>query len=172
MSESLPEPRPAISAIFSQEEKAEILGLVMALHRAHSTWFEKAGRVMARHGLTPAEFDVLSTLERSSRKDYTLTPKELQASVLITSGGLTKVLRQLEARGLVRRLSVDGDRRVKPVRIEVRAIQVIRAAREEVFTVVGTWLNDLVDRREIAQATTFLQRLGGFEPIPHYPDGL
>lgn len=172
MNDSLPEPRPAISAIFSQAEKAEILGLVMALHRAHSAWFEKAGRVMARHGLTFAEFDVLSTLERSSRKDYTLTPKELQASVLITSGGLTKVLRQLEERGLVVRCAVEGDRRVKPVRIETPAIQLVRAAREEVFTVVGTWLNDVVDRREMAHATAFLQRLGGFEPIPHYPDGL
>ena len=165
-------PRPAISAIFSQEEKAEILGFVMSLHRARAVWYDKASRVMARHGLTPAEFDVLSTLERASRKDYTLTPKELQASVLITSGGLTKVLRQLEDRGLVERPVGEGDRRVKPVRVNAEAIRLIRAAREEVFTVVGTWLRDALEREQIADATAILQRLGGFEPVPHYPDGI
>lgn len=165
-------PRPAISAIFSQEEKAEVLGFVMALHRTRAAWYDKASRVMARHGLTTAEFDVLSTLERSSRKDYTLTPKELQASVLITSGGLTKVLRQLEQRRLVERSLEVVDRRVKPVKIVPDAIRMIRAAREEVFTVVGTWLHDALDREQIAQATTILQRLGGFEPVPHYPDGI
>jgi DNA-binding MarR family transcriptional regulator len=165
-------PRPAISAIFSQEEKAEILGFVMSLHRTRAAWFEKASRVMARHGFSTAEFDVLSTLERASRKDYTLTPKELQASLLITSGGLTKVLRQLEERGLVTRSLEAVDRRVKPVKIVPNAILTIRAAREEVFTVVGTWLHDALEREQIAQATALLQRLGGFEPVPHYPEGI
>ena len=166
------DPMPPISRIFSQEEKAAILGLVMSLHRSHDAWFERASRVMARHGLAPAEFDVLSALERASRRDYTLTPTELQASVIITSGGLTKVLRQLEERGLVERPKGVGDRRVKPVRLVPSAVQMIRAAREEAFTVVGTWVYDQLVGDEIAQATVILQRLGGFEPVPHYPDGM
>lgn len=163
---------PPISRIFTQEEKAAILGLVMSLHRAHDAWFDRASRVMARHGLAPAEFDVLSALERASRKEYTLTPTELQASMIITSGGLTKVLRQLEGRGLVERPKGAGDRRVKPVRIVPSAVQVIRAAREEAFTVVGTWVHDVLDDGQIAQGAAILQRLGGFEPVPHYPDGI
>ncbi len=36
---------------------------------------------------------------------------------MITSGGLTKVMRQLKARNLVTRTLQQGDQRIKPVRL-------------------------------------------------------
>lgn len=171
MKSSLPNfPRSANA--FSDEEKAHVLGLVMALDRARAAWFEKASRVLARHGLTLAEFDVLSSLERASPKGYTRTPKELQASLLITSGGLTKVLRQMEARGLILRSQEVADRRIKPVTLAPQAVTLTRMARDELFLVIGGWFSGALSFDEMNQASALLNRLGGFEPVPDYPDGI
>lgn len=54
------------------------------------------------HGLTGGEFDVLAALRREG-PPYQLTPSELGAALIVTSGGMTKRLNALEDRGLVRR---------------------------------------------------------------------
>ena len=72
--------------------------------------------VFARHSLTPAEFDLLATLRRSP-PPRELTPSEVQSLLFITSGGLTKVMDKLEARGLVARSRHAADQRVRPVKL-------------------------------------------------------
>jgi DNA-binding MarR family transcriptional regulator len=67
-------------------------------------------RVFAEYGLTGGEFDVLATLRRSGAP-YRLTPGELSRSTMITTGGMTKRLDNLEARGLIRREPDPRDRR-------------------------------------------------------------
>ena len=67
-------------------------------------------RVFRPHGLTGGEFDVLATLRRSGRP-YRLTPTALSRSMMVSSGGTTKRLDRLEARGLVRRDHDPSDRR-------------------------------------------------------------
>ena len=58
--------------------------------------------VFVSHGLTAGEFDVLAALRRGGRP-YRLTPTELSKALIVTSGGMTKRLKLLEARGFVRR---------------------------------------------------------------------
>lgn len=59
-------------------------------------------------GMETWEFDVLATLRRNDRP---LTPKALAASVMIGSSALTNRVDHLDARGLVTRRAVPGDRR-------------------------------------------------------------
>ena len=66
--------------------------------------------VFARYGLNGGEFDVLAALRRSGRP-YRLTPTDLSRSLMVTSGGMTKRLGALEARGLVARTADPDDRR-------------------------------------------------------------
>ena len=68
-------------------------------------------RVFAEHGLNSGEFDVLATLRRGG-DPYRLTPTELSEALMIlaTSGGMTKRLAALEARGLIGR-GTDGEQR-------------------------------------------------------------
>src|SRR5262245_29821509 len=66
----------------------------------------------ATHGLTFAEFEVLATL-RGVPPPNELMPTELYSAVLMSSGGLTKVLQGLEKRGLVTRAAGKSDRRSK-----------------------------------------------------------
>ena len=90
-----------------------------------------AGRVAA-HGLTFSEFEVLATL-RGFPSTARLTPGELSAAILLTSGGLTKVLRTLEEKGLVLRPDGAADRRSKPVALTAKGRRLVEKAMAEIL---------------------------------------
>jgi DNA-binding MarR family transcriptional regulator len=91
------------------------LGVVARLHRVASQLRQRAEAVLAPHGLTQGEFDVLSALRRSGSADG-LTPGQLAAGVLVSSGGMTKRLATLEASGWIsRRRSPRDGRSVRVV---------------------------------------------------------
>jgi DNA-binding MarR family transcriptional regulator len=67
-------------------------------------------RVFAEHGISGGDFDVLASLRRAGAP-YRLTPGQLSRATLVTTGGMTKRLDRLEAKGLVRREPDPDDRR-------------------------------------------------------------
>lgn len=138
---------------------ATMLPLVVALHRAREKHMKRSESVTARYGLSPSELDVLATLRRSSRP-WVLTPSELQRSVLITSGGLAKILQQLEAKGLVSRLVDSSDRRVKPVQLTAAARPLVEAVVAELVASGRAWIGAKLSDDEIGQLTALLARLG------------
>ncbi|MEI2730757.1 MAG: MarR family transcriptional regulator [Dermatophilaceae bacterium] len=68
------------------------------------------GRVFADHRLDGWEFDVLSALRRAG-EPYELSPGQLVAETLVTSGTMTNRVDRLERRGLVQRSPDLTDRR-------------------------------------------------------------
>ena len=85
--------------------------LVVRLFRLRDLIHDSSRReVKEQFGLTPAEFEVVVTL-RTVPPPYALTPTELRQSMLITPGGLTKVMRNLEQSGYVCRKPSGHDRR-------------------------------------------------------------
>src|SRR5471030_1940776 len=74
--------------------------------------------VFARHDLETWTFDVLSALRRSG-PPYHLSPGQLLAQTLVTSGTMTNRLDHLETRGLVRRRPDPTDAR--SVRVQLTA---------------------------------------------------
>jgi DNA-binding MarR family transcriptional regulator len=67
-------------------------------------------RVLDPHGLTGGDYVILAA-QRRSGKPYQLTPTALTRSMMVSSGGTTKRLDRLEARGLIRRDPDPADRR-------------------------------------------------------------
>ena len=65
---------------------------------------------LAPYGLTPGDYSVLAALRRSG-SPYRLSPSELYNVLECSSGGMTKMLKRLEARGLVARLPDPSDGR-------------------------------------------------------------
>src|SRR3954469_787074 len=73
--------------------------------------------VFARHDLETWTFDVLSALRRAEGQQ--LSPGQLLAQTLVTSGTMTNRIDRLEERGLVRRRPDPGDAR--SVRVQLTA---------------------------------------------------
>lgn len=136
--------------------------LMLNLHRAQGLAFSRARGVWARHALTPAEFDVLATL-RNSPPPRELTPSELRASVVITSGGLTKVMQQLETRRLVNRSQQMTDQRVKPVKLTQAGKRLVEKVMAELAATSGTWVRNILDAEEIGLLTKLLGKF--FETV-------
>lgn len=92
--------------------------------------------VFARHELETWSFDVLSALRRTE-PPHQLSPGQLLALTLVTSGTMTNRLDHLEARRLVRRRPDPADAR--SIRVELTA-----AGRRR----VDAALKDLVERED------------------------
>ena len=58
--------------------------------------------VVTPFGLSPNDYSVLATLRRAGRP-YALNPSQLYSRLERSSGGMTKILKRLEQRGLVQR---------------------------------------------------------------------
>jgi DNA-binding MarR family transcriptional regulator len=86
--------------------------------------------VFAARGLSDGDFDVLATLRRNG-SPYELTPGELGARTMVTSGAVTKRVDRLIGAGLVERRVDDVDARGRRVRLTERG----RALMDEAYPV-------------------------------------
>jgi DNA-binding MarR family transcriptional regulator len=85
-------------------------GILGRISRIATLVDQSMDRVFPPHGLTAGDFIVLAALRRSG-KPYQLTPTALTRSMMVSSGGTTKRLDRLEARGLIHRDPDPTDRR-------------------------------------------------------------
>lgn len=125
------------------------------LNRVRDLGFAQARGIMARLRISPGEFDILASLRRSAPPNV-LSPSELQRSVLITSGGLTKLLYQLEARQLVSRSVQRDDRRCKLVHLTVKGRKFIEDAMRDVMEAETRWVERALSRDEREQLIELL----------------
>ena|SRR2546429_209742 len=91
-------------------------------------------------GLARWQFDVLAALRRSG-PPYELTPGELMAETLVSSGTMTHRIDQMGAAGLVERHAHPADRRVVRVRLTPKGNREVDAA-----------LDNLLDRERMLLA--------------------
>jgi DNA-binding MarR family transcriptional regulator len=89
-------------------------GIIGRLHRLAARLTEELVAVYAEYGLGEGEFDVLATLRRSG-PPYELTPSEIGAQSMVTSGAVTKRVDRLEGQGLVARRVGEYDARGRVV---------------------------------------------------------
>ncbi|MFF6985811.1 MarR family transcriptional regulator [Streptomyces sp. NPDC010273] len=102
----------------------EVFGRIFRLARAMGDRMEKA---YVPHGISRGEFDVLATLRRAD-EPYTLSPRELSATLMLTTGGMTGRLDKLERAGLLRRSPDPHDRRGLQVTLTEKGLALIDAA--------------------------------------------
>ncbi|SCK25506.1 MarR family winged helix-turn-helix transcriptional regulator [Vogesella sp. LIG4] len=114
--------------------------------------------VLEKFAVSLVEFDVLATL-RNSPPPHQMTPSRIQEEVVITSGGLTKVLLQLEARGMVTRRQLQHDLRSKPVCLADSGQALIETAMAEAVANTAQWLHQRLSEAEIGQLSALLGRL-------------
>ena len=137
---------------------AALMPIMIGLHRVYAAKTASANAIFARHGLGPAEFDVLAALRRTP-PPHELTPSDVQRSVIITSGGLTKILRQLEQRGLVSRSTDSSDRRSKPIRLNPAALTLIQHTMDALVAHHSHWFRSALSAAEMTQFNGLLNKL-------------
>lgn len=102
----------------------EVFGRIFRISRAMGDRMEKA---YTRYGISRGEFDVLATLRRSDAP-YTLSPRQLSATLMLTTGGMTGRLDKLERAGLLRRSPDPHDRRGLQVTLTDEGLRLIDEA--------------------------------------------
>jgi DNA-binding MarR family transcriptional regulator len=106
----------AVDAMLEQWERerpdldVSATGILGRISRIAALVDQSMDRVFEPHGLTGGDFVLLAALRRAG-KPYRLTPTALSRSMMVSSGGTTKRLDRLEARGLIRRDPDPADRR-------------------------------------------------------------
>lgn len=73
--------------------------------RLNEIILDRMNETTQKFGVKYSTYAIIATL-RASGPPYRMTPKSLQATLLITSGGLSNLLRRIEEQGYVRR-SID-----------------------------------------------------------------
>ncbi len=133
------------------------MGPVGRLSRVFHQNAGRMGKTFARHGLNAAGFDVLATLRRSPAP-YALSPGELMASMMITSGTMTNRIEQLAKQGLVTRTADPKDARRGVVKLTKKGFDVIDTAVAEHVETQKALLSGLSDN-EIAALDNALRKL-------------
>ncbi|MBS45373.1 MAG: MarR family transcriptional regulator [Nocardioides sp.] len=92
------------------------MGVIGRLHRLARMLDEALRPVFAEAGLGDGDFDVLASLRRSGTP-YELSPGDLAATTMVTSGAVSKRLDRLQSAGYVARERAAGDGRGRVVRL-------------------------------------------------------
>ncbi|GAA3974925.1 MarR family transcriptional regulator [Streptomyces marokkonensis] len=137
----------------------EVFGRVFRLARAMGDRMEKA---YTRFGISRGEFDALATLRRSG-EPYTLSPRQLSATLMLTTGGMTGRLDKLERAGLLRRSPDPHDRRGLQVTLTDRGLELIDEAVGAGLAVQTEALSVLDDERAGQLAVLLRDLLAGTE---------
>ncbi|MFI7415186.1 MarR family winged helix-turn-helix transcriptional regulator [Streptomyces sp. NPDC049627] len=165
-----PQRKDAVDAIIDQwavvrpdlDTKAmEVFGRIYRLTR---TVGDRMDRAYAPYGITRGEFDVLATLRRSG-EPYTLSPRQLSATLMLTTGGMTGRLDKLERAGLLRRSPDPHDRRGLQVTLTEKGLTLIDQAVAAGLAVQTEALSAL-DAEQAGQLADLLRELlaGTAEP--------
>ncbi|WP_069465044.1 MarR family winged helix-turn-helix transcriptional regulator [Actinacidiphila rubida] len=126
-------PADAVDAITGQwnRERPDLDTLPMAvfgrIYRLSRIMGDRMEKEYQRYGIGRGEFDVLATLRRSGAP-YTLSPRQLSATLMLTTGGMTGRLDKLEKAGLLERTPDPGDRRGLRVTLTDKGLGVIDQA--------------------------------------------
>ena len=109
-------------------------------------------------GLSVFEADVLVTLKRSLNENQ-LTPKQVGERLVISSGGLTKVLNQLERKGFITRLIDENDKRSKPIKLTPAGEQKAIDALLIIKSTTDAWVHGRLSDEKIIALSNLLSEL-------------
>lgn len=141
------------------------MATVARINRLATLLRRSVDRQLIAAGSDLAEFDVLSALRRSG-SPYRLKPSELARQTMLSPSGMTHRIDQLEARGLLVRVTDPGSRRTAPVQLTDAGLaaseRLVRAAVEVEMQLLSA-ISDR-DRRHLDRIVTSLLHIVSTEP--------
>ena len=99
--------------------------------------------LLAKYDLTHTQLQVLMILLFNYEKEgnYQMSPTQLYEAMVFSSGGMTKILKKLEEKQYISRVSSDTDKRNKLVKLELKGLSEIQTIR----TLLINTFNDFFD---------------------------
>ncbi|MBP0047843.1 MarR family transcriptional regulator [Marinobacterium sp. AK62] len=130
-------------------ESTEGVSLIApAVYRLHEHLSTLAETVFKRHRLQSAEFETLCAL-RNSPDPHRITPTELYRKLLVSSGGMTKILARLEDKGLIDRPANPDDARSRLVELTNRGKALIEEVTEQLLQQEAALIEKAVDSSQL-----------------------
>lgn len=137
--------------------------VMLGLIRLNDIVAANTQKALAPHGLTPAAFEVLVTL-RALPPPRQMTPTALYRSILITSGGMTKILKTLEEQGAVVRADNGRDGRSRLVKLTPKGKVLVEKSMRAVMRADRALLGGSLSAPDIEQLRkTLLKALAHLE---------
>lgn len=105
----------------------EAMGILGRMKRLATHLGREVEGVLQEQGLSSSSFDVLATLRRSGAP-YRLSPGDLLATMMVSSGTMTNRIDQLEKAGFVERVINPEDRRSVLIALTEKGLAGVEAA--------------------------------------------
>ena len=139
------------------------LSLLRPLVEAYLAFYRVGARHIESLGLTPSQFDVIAELGDTKG----LTCADLSKATLVTKGTLTGVLDRLEAKGVVKRENVEGDRRAIKICLTAKGQALFRKVFPAHAQFLRPYFEGAMSASEVKQLKSALTRLRqSFEKNP------
>ncbi|MCH4811073.1 MarR family winged helix-turn-helix transcriptional regulator [Vreelandella neptunia] len=138
------------------------MGTIGRVKRLNHTLMRAMEKTWAKYGLTDAGFDVLATLRREGAP-YALSPSDLMASTMVTSGTMTHRIHQLEKSGLIERVKNPEDGRGFLISLSQRGFDLIDEAVAAHVETQAQLVSGLTDEQRQQLDELLTQFLAEFE---------
>ncbi|QRM38992.1 MarR family transcriptional regulator [Rhizobium rhizogenes] len=138
------------------------MGLIGRIGNLAHHLSREMGKTFAQFDLNGPAFDVLATLRRSGAP-YTLSPNDLMATMMVTSGTMTNRIDQLEKTGLVTRSPNPDDGRSFLVSLTENGFALIDAAVTAHVETQARLVASLTEEEKTALDALLGKYLAGFE---------
>lgn len=140
------------------------MGTIGRIKRLNHYLMRGMEKAWSAYGLNRASFDVLATLRRSGAP-YALSPGELMASTMVTSGTMTHRIDQLKEAGLVERVRNPEDGRGFLISLSQAGYALIEEAVAAHVEAQAKLVAVLTDKQRAQLDDLLRQFLGGFEGL-------
>ncbi len=132
--------------------------VMLRLYHAALRHTEEMQRFLTQFDLTTAEFVTLRVLRREPAP-HVMTPSALYETLVMSPGGMTKILKQLEAKGLVRRRVDHADKRRNLVELTSHGVRQIAGVQQAVRQFDIALLERTLNGREQQRLAQLLGKL-------------
>jgi DNA-binding MarR family transcriptional regulator len=132
--------------------------VMLRLYHAALRHTEEMQRFLVQFDLSTVEFVTLRVLRREPAP-HVMTPSSLHETLVLSAGGMTKVLKQLEGKGLVSRIADTIDKRRNLVRLTPLGERKIAAAQRAVRGFDAALLEQNLTAREQERLAQLLRKL-------------
>jgi MarR family 2-MHQ and catechol resistance regulon transcriptional repressor len=155
-------PEPMTRPARPETEPGEIQAFVRLLRASSAVTRELSAQLQADHGLTLNTYEALLNLARAP--DRRMRRVDLANSLLLTAGGVTRLLDGLEREGFVGREGCDSDRRVTYAVLTKAGRHKLREVDKTHTRQIRELMSSYYDAHELAQLSELLARVPGVEP--------